>query len=99
MHHPTPERCQFLQAGAVTAASLALPALAQSFPAKPIKLICPWPAGGSSDMIMRALAESARRADPNPNEECWESVRLNPCERAQHRSEAGKCQARTNNIK
>ena len=62
MHHPTPERRQFLQAGAVTAASLALPALAQSFPAKPIKLICPWPAGGSSDMVMRALAESASKA-------------------------------------
>ena len=62
MHSPNTPRRQFLQAGAVTAASLALPALAQSFPAKPIKLICPWPAGGSSDMVMRALAESASKA-------------------------------------
>ena len=33
--------------------------LAQSFPAKPITLICPWPAGGVSDMVMRAFAEAA----------------------------------------
>ncbi len=40
-----PDRRQFLQAGAATAASLGLPALAQSqaasFPNRPIKLICP----------------------------------------------------------
>jgi len=34
------------------------PALAQQFPTKPITLICPWPAGGSSDLVMRAFAES-----------------------------------------
>lgn len=57
------ERRHFLQAGAATAAGLALPALAQTpnYPAKPVKLICPWPAGGSSDMVMRALAESASK--------------------------------------
>ncbi len=59
-----PDRRQFLQAGGATAASLALPGLAQAqaFPARPIKLICPWPAGGSSDAVMRALAESASKA-------------------------------------
>ena len=62
MHSPNTPRRQFLQTGAAAAASLALPALAQSFPAKPIKLMCPWPAGGSSDMVMRALAESASKA-------------------------------------
>jgi len=31
---------------------------AQQFPTKPITLICPWPAGGSSDLVMRAFAES-----------------------------------------
>lgn len=36
-------------------------ASAQSFPAKPITLICPWPAGGSSDIVMRAIAEAAGR--------------------------------------
>ena len=56
-------RRQFLQAGSAAAASLALPALAQAqnFPNRPIKLICPWPASGSSDMVMRALADSATK--------------------------------------
>ena len=59
------DRRQFLQAGAATAAGLTLPGLAQAqagnFPNRPIKLICPWPAGGSSDIVMRALAESATK--------------------------------------
>jgi tripartite-type tricarboxylate transporter receptor subunit TctC len=50
------------------AAGLAAPAIISSswaqdkFPARPITLIAPWPAGGSSDAVMRALAESAGRA-------------------------------------
>ncbi len=36
-------------------------AAAQQFPTKPITLICPWPAGGSSDLVMRAFAESVGR--------------------------------------
>lgn len=45
------------------AASIALPRLAyaQAFPARPIKYICPWPAGGSTDAVIRAFAESAAR--------------------------------------
>jgi tripartite-type tricarboxylate transporter receptor subunit TctC len=56
-------RRQFLQTGSATAASLALPAMAQAqnFPTRPIKLICPWPAAGSSDIVMRALADSATK--------------------------------------
>ena len=55
-------RRQVLQAGVAGAAGLALPALAQSnFPSRPIKLICPWPAGGSSDIVMRALAVAATK--------------------------------------
>ena len=34
---------------------------AQQYPIKPITLICPWPAGGSSDLVMRAFAESVGR--------------------------------------
>jgi tripartite-type tricarboxylate transporter receptor subunit TctC len=34
---------------------------AQQFPVKPITLICPWPAGGSSDIAMRTMAEAAGR--------------------------------------
>src|SRR5574343_285828 len=57
------DRRQFVQSAAAASASLALPALAQAnYPAKPIKLICPWPAGGSSDIVMRALGESASKA-------------------------------------
>jgi tripartite-type tricarboxylate transporter receptor subunit TctC len=43
------------------AATIALPRLAyaQAFPARPIKYICPWPAGGSTDAVIRAFAESA----------------------------------------
>lgn len=60
-------RRQILQAGLAGAASIALPALAQSsFPSRPIKLICPWPAGGSTDAVMRAIAESAARILNNP---------------------------------
>lgn len=61
---PTTRR-HFVKTSAAAAASVALPqwaqAQAQAFPAKPIKLICPWPAGGSSDAVMRALAESASK--------------------------------------
>jgi len=42
---------------------VALPALAQDkFPSRAITLIAPWPAGGSSDAVMRSFAESASRA-------------------------------------
>jgi tripartite-type tricarboxylate transporter receptor subunit TctC len=34
----------------------------EKFPARPITLICPWPPGGSSDGVMRALAESVSKA-------------------------------------
>ena len=42
-----------LFAFALAAASLAA---AQSFPTKPIKLICPFPAGGAVDIASRAIA-------------------------------------------
>ena len=63
----TPTRRQILQA----ATALAVPSSAaiissswaqDKFPSRPITLIAPWPAGGSSDAVMRALAESAGRA-------------------------------------
>jgi tripartite-type tricarboxylate transporter receptor subunit TctC len=50
-------------AAALLAAALApfLPStvLAQSYPDKPVTLIVPWPAGGSSDIAMRTIAEVA----------------------------------------
>jgi len=36
---------------------VATSALAQSFPSKPITLICPWPPGGSTDIHLRKMAE------------------------------------------
>src|SRR3954449_11234509 len=41
--------------------ALASAAAAQSFPAKPITLICPWPAGGTTDTHLRKFAEVAAR--------------------------------------
>ena len=54
-------RREFVQASLVAAVASALPgaANAQAYPAKPIRLICPWPAGGSTDAVMRSMAESA----------------------------------------
>jgi tripartite-type tricarboxylate transporter receptor subunit TctC len=40
---------------------LASAAFAQDFPAKPITLIVPWPAGGPTDITMRAMAEAAAK--------------------------------------
>ena len=60
-------RRHVLQASLAGAVSIAMPAMAQSnFPSRPIKLICPWPAGGSTDAVMRAIAESASRILNNP---------------------------------
>ncbi|HEU0081622.1 MAG TPA: tripartite tricarboxylate transporter substrate-binding protein, partial [Bradyrhizobium sp.] len=45
----------------IAAAVFAFPALAQDYPTKPITLIVPWPAGGSTDISMRAIADSASK--------------------------------------
>ena len=34
---------------------------ADAFPERPITLICPWPAGGNTDIALRALADAAAR--------------------------------------
>src|SRR6476646_5346793 len=46
-------------AGLVLATSVG--ARAQNFPARPVTLIVPWPAGGSTDVGMRALAGGAEK--------------------------------------
>jgi len=57
------KRREFIGISAALMASsvLPLPAAAQAYPARPIKYICPWPAGGSTDVVMRSLAEAAGR--------------------------------------
>ena len=47
--------------GLATGLLLALAAQAQSFPTKPITLICPWPAGGGTDIHLRKLGEIASK--------------------------------------
>lgn len=47
---------------ALGAATLAAPAIGQArFPNRPIRLVCPWPAGGSTDTQMRAFADAAAK--------------------------------------
>lgn len=47
--------------GLAAGLALALAAQAQTFPAKPVTLIVPWPAGGSTDIYFRKLGEVTAR--------------------------------------
>ena len=59
----TLSRRQFVQAAAGSAALLATAgrALAAGWPERPITFVCPWPAGGTADLTMRALCTAAGR--------------------------------------
>jgi tripartite-type tricarboxylate transporter receptor subunit TctC len=46
---------------AVAVLGLTGPAVAQTFPAKPVTLIVPWPAGGSTDLVLRSLANASQK--------------------------------------
>ena len=46
---------------AAAALCVATTALGQSFPSKPITLICPWPPGGSTDVHLRKFAEISQK--------------------------------------
>ncbi len=66
MTHPkparhSPTRRRLLTAAALAAAGPALRAQPAGWPARPITLIVPWPAGGSTDRHLRALAEIASK--------------------------------------
>jgi len=63
----TQRRTFLLAAGASAAGAVfSLPARAQAYPARPITLYCPWPAGGTTDIVMRSFAESAARSLGQP---------------------------------
>ena len=51
--------------GSLGAAALSVPGLrlahAASYPERPITFICPWPAGGTADVTMRALCAAAAK--------------------------------------
>ena len=36
-------------------------AMAQGFPSRPVTLIVPWPAGGTTDLVLRALATATEK--------------------------------------
>jgi hypothetical protein len=52
------KRQQFLRAAAAAALALGLaPAWAQAYPSKPVRVIIPFPPGGTLDLIGRMLAQ------------------------------------------
>lgn len=51
-------RRQWLAASAAVLAPAAMPAFAQSWPARPIRMVCPYGAGGPSDVLSRVLGEA-----------------------------------------
>lgn len=55
----TARRTLFVVLSLLAGGILGLPAFAQTFPNKAITLICPWPVGGSSDLVLRSFAEAA----------------------------------------
>ena len=62
---PALRRREILGAG-LTAALLPLSARAQAFPARPVTLVVPFPAGGSVDLIARLYAEPLSKALGTP---------------------------------
>jgi tripartite-type tricarboxylate transporter receptor subunit TctC len=54
-------RRQLVQLAAATLAAPSFSTFAQAFPARPIKLIIAFPAGGPTDITMRSLADNASR--------------------------------------
>ncbi len=59
-------RRQLVQLAAATVAAPSFSAFAQAFPAKPIKLIIAFPAGGPTDITMRSLADNASKVLGQP---------------------------------
>lgn len=52
--------------GLLAAAAMSTPALAQAWPSKPLRIIVPYPPGGSSDIIARAISQPLSEALKQP---------------------------------
>ena len=48
---------KFFVAAMIVALAIAIPARAQTYPDKPIRVVIPWPAGGITDVVMRGVAQ------------------------------------------
>lgn len=59
-------RRHFIRGAAAATASLALPAFAQAWPSRPIKLVVPFPPGSSPDLIARLIGEPLAAALAQP---------------------------------
>ena len=60
------QKFMFRALAAIALAGAALTAQAQSFPSKPIRLICPFPPGGAVDIASRAIAAELSRTIGQP---------------------------------
>jgi len=60
------QRIALAAIAAIGAIATVSSAFAQAYPTKPITMIVPWPAGGSSDVVGRATAEVASKALGQP---------------------------------
>jgi tripartite-type tricarboxylate transporter receptor subunit TctC len=60
-HHRTLIWTLALAALAIFGPLTTAPAQAQDFPTKPVTFIVPWPAGGSTDLAIRALADATQK--------------------------------------
>lgn len=51
---------------ALLLSALAVPALAQEFPSRPVRVVVPFPAGGAADILTRALVDQLRQVWAQP---------------------------------